>query len=281
MSSLNASAVARELLDAYANRQILPVPLTTRDPAFDLSAAYAVEAELARRRRAEGRATVGRKVGYANKAIWRALKLETLVWAHMYDDTVRHAGGDPVSLPIAHMCSPKIEPEIVFKIRAPAPSAVEGPLDGASDPADVLAHVEWIALGFEIIDCVFADWKFQPPDFVAAFGLHAALVVGEPRPIDAAAIPTLVEQLAQFKVRLSRNGELVEEGSGRNSLRSPALCLGELSAAISRRMPDEPLGAGELVSSGTLTESKPIAAGETWTAVVEGLDLPPLTLQTL
>ena len=38
-----------------------------------------------------GIATVGRKVGFANKAVWRVLKLETLVWAHMYDDTVRYA----------------------------------------------------------------------------------------------------------------------------------------------------------------------------------------------
>ena len=42
-------------------------------------------------------------------------------------------------------------------------------------PAAVLASVEWLALGFEIVDSVFADWKFQPADFVAAFGLHAAL----------------------------------------------------------------------------------------------------------
>lgn len=273
MPALNAPDVARELIDACAKRQILPTPLTTRDPEFDLSAAYAVETEAARLRRTEGRTTVGRKVGYANKAVWRALKLETLVWAHMYDDTVRHAEGDAASLDISRMCAPKIEPEIVFKMRAP--------LDGVTDAAEVLAHVEWIALGFEIIDCVFPDWKFQPPDFVAALGLHAALIVGEPRAIDSAAIPTLVEQLAQFKVRLSRNGELVEEGSGRNSLRSPALCVAELSAAISRRMPEEPLAAAELVSSGTLTESKLIATGESWTAVVSGIELPSLTLQIL
>jgi 2-oxo-3-hexenedioate decarboxylase len=45
------------------------------------------------------------------------------------------------------------------------------------------------------------------------------------------------------------------------------------------KQPDtEPLAAGDLVSSGTLTESTPIQPGATWTASVEGLDLPPLTL---
>jgi 2-keto-4-pentenoate hydratase len=82
-------------------------------------------------------------------------------------------------------------------------------------------------------------------------------------------------------VQLLKDGALVDEGSGRNSLRSPALCLGELASAIARQSGAQPLTAGELVSSGTLTESQPIAPGETWTAIVDGLDVPSLTLSTL
>src|SRR6185503_8128875 len=104
-------------------------------------------------------------------------------------------------------------------------------------------------------------------------------VVGQPRIVTPDAIADLVESLPRFKLKLSKNGELVEEGSGRNSLRSPALCLAELSAAIAKRPGDEPLEAGELISSGTLTESKLIAAGETWSAEVGGIDLPALTLR--
>ena len=267
------SEIARELTEAYASRQVLPAPLSVRDPAFDLSAAYAVEAELGRLRRAAGHPTVGRKVGYANKAVWRALKLETLVWAHMYDDTVHYASGNTSSLDIGRMYSAKIEPEIVFKLGSGIGD------QGSGDAGVALGAVEWIALGIEIIDCPFADWKFQPSDFVAAYGLHAALIVGEPRAVDAATIPALVDQLAQFKVRLLKSGETVADGSGKNSLRSPALCLSELAAAISQRMPEEPLSAGELVSSGTLTESQPIAAGESWTATVDGIELPSLTLR--
>jgi len=266
-------AIAAELAEAYANKRIFPVPLSTREAGFDLSAAYAVEAELVRRRREAGRTTVGRKVGYANKAVWRVLKLDTLVWAHMYDDTVHFAEANNATLSLGRMCSPKIEPEIVFKLKR----AVD--LDDLGAAA-VLDAVEWLALGFEIIDCVFADWKFQPADFVAAFGLHAALVVGEPQQVEPASIPGLVDALARFKVKLLRDGQLVEEGAGKNSLRSPALCLGELAAAITRQPGQEPLGAGELISSGTLTESRAIVPGETWTAVVEGLALPDLVLRT-
>ena len=164
--------------------------------------------------------------------MWRALKLETLVWAHMYDDTVQYAKNGEATLSIAHMFAPKIEPEIVFKLKRPiAPDE--------TDAAAVLAAVEWLALGFEIIDCVFPDWKFQPADFVAAYGLHAALIVGEPLIVTPDAIAGLADALPRFKVKLSKNGELV--------------------------------------SSGTLTEGKLIAAGETWSAEVDGLDLPALT----
>jgi 2-oxo-3-hexenedioate decarboxylase len=269
------TALADALIEAYARPQFLPAPPSSSVPGFDLTSAYAVEAELTARRRASGRTTVGRKVGYANKAVWRALKLDTLVWAHMYDDTVRFADDNAASLPLGRMVSPKIEPEIVFKLGTPIRST-DGPLESVA----VLEHVEWLALGFEIIDTVYADWKFQPSDFVAAYGLHAALVVGDPKPIGPDLIPGLVENLARFKVVLLKDGQVVQEGSGRNSLRSPALCLGELAAAIARQPGAEPLAAGEYISSGTLTESTAIAPGERWTAHVEGLDLPDLTLQT-
>ena len=91
----------------------------------------------------------------------------------------------------------------------------------------MLDAVEWLALGFEIIDCVFPDWKFQPADFVASFGLHAALVVGEPRTVDARRrFRRSSTQLPRFKLRLTKNGELVEEGSGKELAAQPGALPG-------------------------------------------------------
>jgi 2-oxo-3-hexenedioate decarboxylase len=267
---IDVHALALELVAAYLERRPLPNPPSTRD-GLDLASAYAVEKELVRMRRDAGRRTAGVKVGYANKALWRVLKLDTLVWAHMYDDTVRHANGNEATLSLEQMIAPKIEPEIVFKLKAPLRPDV-------TDAAAALEAAEWLALGFEIIDAPYADWKYQPADFVAAYGLHVALIVGDPRPVTAASIPELVDQLPKFKVRLTKNGETVEEGSGRNSLRSPALCLAELASAMAKQDGTEPLAAGDLVSSGTLTESTPIAPGAMWSATVDGIDLPTLTV---
>ena len=274
MSHTEVETLARELLSAYETGQMVPVP-PSRRPGFDLNSAYDVEATLKQFREAGGHKAVGRKVGYANKAMWRVLKLETLVWAHMYDDTVHYSDGNSTTLTLAHPRSLKIEPEIVFGLKQPL--IIEG--GEGPDAAAALAATDWLAVGFEIIDCPFPEWQFQPSDFVASFGLHAALVIGERVPVRPDGIAALVEELARFKVRMSKNGEFVEEGSGRNSLRSPALCLAELSSAIVRRFPTQPLSAGEIVSSGTLTAGHPAASGDLWIVEVEGLSLSPLTLR--
>jgi len=257
------TTLAREIQAAYANGHTIATP-TSREGGLDMAAAYSVESELMNLRRASGRKTVGIKVGFANKAMWRILKLDTLVWAHMYDDTVHFAENNSGAFSLTGKIAPKIEPEVVFKMKSP--------LAGSTDPAEVLNAVEWVALGFEIIDCIYPNWEFQPADFVAAYGLHVGLIIGEPQPVNSDSISGWAEQLAKFKLRLMKDNELVEEGSGKNSLRSPALCLGELSRIA-------PLAAGDLVSSGTLTTPQLIQSGEQWSAHVEGIGFPRLSLQ--
>jgi 2-keto-4-pentenoate hydratase len=244
-------ALALQIFDAFSAGGPIAPP-----PGLSIEQAYAVETELQRLRAVEGHRVVGRKVGYANKAVWRVLKLDTLVWASMYDDTVVMTDGEAEWQPRGY--SLKIEPEIVVKLK--------GDVARHADAAVVLHSVEWMALGFEIIDCPYPDWKFTPADFVAAFGLHRKLFVGTP----ITDVSHLVEELASFRVKLLRNGELVEEGAGKNSLRSPALCVAELGGK-----------AGEMISTGTLTSGSPIAPGGTWRAECDILPVPALTLRLL
>ena len=271
MEQVEIEAIARELMSAYETGQGIATPPSAR-PGFDLDAAYAVETMLKQSRETGGARAVGRKAGFANKAMWRVFKLQTLVWGHMYDDTVHYSESNTASLSIAHPHSLKVEPEIMFGMKKAITS--EG-----LDAAAALESSDWLAIGFEIIDCPFPDFKFQPSDFVAYFGLHVGLVVGERVPVTSDQIPTLLENLARFKVRVSKHGEFVEEGSGKNCLGSPAACLAELGTAILRRFPDEPLNAGEVVSSGTLTAGHLTNQGDVWTVEIEGLPLPSLTLK--
>jgi 2-oxo-3-hexenedioate decarboxylase len=265
---VDPKALAQEITDAYAKREIISAP-STREGGIDLVTAYAVEAEAARLRRDSGHQTVGWKVGYANRAMWRALKLETLVWAHMYDDTVQYADWNDAKFSIASMYAPKIEPEIVFKL-AQTPAS--------SDPVAILEAMEWYALGFEVIDCVFPDWKFQPTDFVASRGLHAGLVIGEPVYVEPEDIAQLVTDLAEFTVRVLKNNEMVEEGAAKNALKSPVLCVAELADAMIRGG-GETLKAGDIISTGTLTTSLPMTAGDVWIASLSGIPPSSLTLR--
>lgn len=270
-NTIETRALAQEMLSGYTAGTVVPVPPSVRHQDFDLNEAYAVEAEFSRLRKESGRQTAGLKVGYANKGMWRLLKLETLVWAHMYDDTVHYASENTARLALPYIRSPKIEPEIVFRLKQPIPTA-------GHDAATVLENVDWLAIGFEIIDCAYPDWHFSPADFVAAFGLHLGLVVGQPLRVESGMIPALVSGLGSFKARVAKDGQLIEEGSGRNSLRSPALCLSELAGAVLRQPPPMTLSGGQLISTGTLTTGHSITRGETWMVEVEGLPLTNLNL---
>ena len=268
--AIDPLAVAQELIDAYEAGDLLPETLSSRE-GFDLPTAYAVEAELARQRKSSGHTVVGRKVAFGNHAVLEKLKLQTVAWASMYDDTVHQANAEDAT-PVPFAYAPKLEPEIVFKLKSP----VTGDL---SDPVAILKSVEWLSLGYEIVDCPFPEWRFQPQDLVAAFGFHAGLVLGAPTMVTTSNLASLAAQLAEFKLKLFKNDNFVEEGGGKNVFRSPALCLGELAAALSRTPSAEPLRAGELVSTGSLTTPMLIAPGETWRAEPEGLDVAPLVMK--
>lgn len=271
MTDPRVASLAQEMLDAYTAGRSIAVPPSARDGGLDLDTGYAVEAEIARIRRASGRQTVGRKIGLANRAVWRAMKMKTLVWASMYDDTVHHATRGEATLSLARMRAPRLEPEIVVKLQSPLAPGV--------DAAGALEAVEWYAFAFEVVDCPFPDWKFSPGDFMASLGLHAALVVGEPRPVLREAIPRLVTEMAAFTAKLSRNGQVVQEGGGKNVLDSPAACLVEFASAVAAQPGTEPLQAGELISTGSLTVAPPVAPGERWSVVAQGLDVPALSLR--
>ncbi len=270
MQQNEIESIAGELFSAYESGQLVTTLPSSR-AGFDLDTAYAVAAAIKRMRETQGAHAVGLKAGYANRALWRALKLQTLLWGHMYDDTVHYSNGNSVTLNLPHTRALKVEPEIIFGLK-------EAITTEGFDARTALEATNWLAIGFEIIDNPFPEWKFQPSDFVAALGLHAALVVGERMPVRADSIDMLLEELPKFTVRVSKNGEFVEEGAGKSILGSPALCLAELSTAILRRFPNEPLRAGEIISSGSLTPGHVAAGDNRWTVEVVGLPLTALTL---
>ncbi|MGH8633754.1 MAG: fumarylacetoacetate hydrolase family protein, partial [Burkholderiales bacterium] len=108
-------------------------------------------------------------------------------------------------------------------------------------------------------------------DSAADFALHWRLVLGVPHPIGALELPALAAQLHDCRVTLSRNSEVRDRGVGANALGHPASALAHLAAVLARQPQFEPLAAGEVITTGTLTAALPIRPGETWSSGYEGL----------
>jgi 2-oxo-3-hexenedioate decarboxylase len=146
------------------------------------------------------------------------------------------------------------------------------------DPVEVLAAVDWFAPGFEIVQSHFPDWKFKAPDCTAAFALHGALVVGTAVPVTAESRAALAATLPAFALTLARGDTVMERGVGANVLKSPALALAHLARVLAGLPKFPPLAAGEIVTTGTITDAWPVAAGETWSSDYGALGLEGLTL---
>jgi 2-oxo-3-hexenedioate decarboxylase len=257
--------IAEEVLAALkGGRQI--APLSTRDPTFDLAAAYRVSAELRRRRVAESERPVGRKIGFTNRTIWAQYGVYAPMWGDIYDSTLA-----PLDAPfcLSGLCEPRIEPEIVFGLASPPTPDM--------DEAALLGCLDWVAHGFEIVQSIFPGWRISGADAVAGAGMHGALLIGERHPVGPAGGDWL-RTLADFSIELKRDGAVVDTGRANNVLDGPLSALRHLVGVLADDPVNPPLTAGEIVTTGTLTRAFPIVPGETWATALTGVALGPISV---
>ncbi len=261
---LSTPGIAAELIAAYDSRSLIE-PFSGRGEAFDSDAAYDVLQHIERERDARGWRPVGRKIGFTNRTIWELYGVPGPMWARVWDRTVTFAADGAASIAVDQFVQPRLEPEVVFKLGTP--------VSAGDDPERILAGIEWIAAGFEIVQCHFPQWRFDLAECTAAFGLHGALVVGPPTRVHDFEVSDLAGTLATFTATLSRNGTVVEQGSGANVLGSPAAALEHLAQVLDGQSRFGRLAAGEIITTGTLTDAQPIASGERWSCDYGALGL--------
>jgi 2-oxo-3-hexenedioate decarboxylase len=263
--SVAPQEIARELLEALAARRQI-APLTDRDPAFDLAAAYRVTAAIRSLREARGERVLGRKIGFTNTTIWDEYGVHAPIWGFVYDTTLFRLADLSGPFGLSRLVEPRIEPEIVLSLgRAPAPGM---------DEAALMGCVAGIAHGFEIVQSLFAGWRFRAPDTVAAFGLHGALLVGPGMEVTPATAADWLQKLAAFDIALMRGGVVEDRGKASDVLGGgPLAALRHLVGVLAKDPGQPPLAAGEIVSTGTLTRALPIAPGESWSTELAGLPL--------
>ncbi len=263
---MDATKLGRELIELHDHpRQV--APFSARYPGLTAETGYAAARQLHAHRLAQGWKLLGRKNGFTNRGIWQRYGVNGPMWGAAYDRTVIYADGNRAAVPLAGLVQPRIEPEICFKLKTAPPRT--------RNPAALLEAVEWVAHSVEIVQCHHPEWKMTLADCVADNALHGRLIVGSP----VRGIADLAARLPELKVKLFKEDALVEEGLGSNVLDSPLLSLAFLVEILAGQEESPPLAAGELVSTGTLTDAYPVAAGETWRTSFSGIPLPGMEIR--
>ena len=269
LMSTKANRQAHLLMKARASGKfVVPLSVTVD---LNLEQAYDIAKCILDCRIALGEQPVGRKLAYANQNLWPN---STPIWSTLYEQTVHFADDNTALHQLGKAQQPRIEAELVFKLaRTPAPDAT------LEEMADCL---EWMAHGFGIVVSPFEAWKFSQADAVAAFGLHRALIVGEPRMLSRQTRRNLPTMLSSASVSLSRsaqgNTHLCAAGFGTDALNSPLHALLQLHQQLQQQFLFSHLQAGELISTGSWTHPHPVARGEVWSSAFSQISMPGLNL---
>jgi 2-oxo-3-hexenedioate decarboxylase len=254
---------ATELLKTYEmERQIAPI--SDSEPAFDAKTAYRISHKITEQREARGERRVGRKIGFTNRTIWPIYGVSGPMWGPVWDTTLHELGDGLHTLP--PLPEPRLEPEVAFGLKST-------PQTGMGE-AELANCIEWVSLGFEVVFSPFPDWRFSSADSAAAFGLHGALYVGPRLPLTQ----SITDQLPRFRIILEGPGGKRLTGCGADVLDGPLQALGYLLDTLATDPDATPIGKGEIITTGTLTDAVPLSPGDRWTTQLDGIDLPAATI---
>lgn len=250
---MDATNLGNELIALHDHPRQVP-PFSARYPGLTVDTGYAAARRLHAHRIAQRWKLAGRKVGFTNRTLWDRYGVHEPIWGAVYDRTLVRADGNKAVVSLAGLEQPRIEPEICFRLKARPPVT--------RDPQALLGCIEWIAHAVEIVQCHHPEWKFTIADCTADNGLHGRLVLGTPIPVEK--ISGLAAALPFLKVDLFKGEARKDQGIGSNVLGSPLLALSFLLDLLEKQNDAPPLEAGEIISTGTLTDAHPVAPGEVW-----------------
>jgi 2-oxo-hept-3-ene-1,7-dioate hydratase len=233
MSDSDRNKAADILMAAEKARQ-QAVQLSQTWPGLTIEDAYAISAEVARRKLAGGARLIGHKVGLTSKAMQRSSQIDEPDYGHLFD-TMMIADGAR----IAHesFCLPRVEIELAFVLGRP----LRGP--GLRLP-DVLRATEYVVPAMEIVDARLKDPR-TIVDTVADNAAAAGIVIGgrpiAPRDVDLRWVGGI----------MYRNSEIEETGVGAGVLGHPALGVAWLANKLATH--GVALDPGHIVLAGSFT----------------------------
>lgn len=252
-------SVSPETIEAAADRLALAsrtgiacAPVSDLLGSSDIDLAYRVQSRLTERHLAAGARIVGRKIGLTSEAVQRQIGVARPDFGVLFDD-MRYDGGDEI--PMSRLLQPKAEAEVAFLL--------EHDILDASDAAAVRDAVALAYPALEIVDSRIADWKIGITDTVADNASSGVFVIGT----DGTALDAF--EPVDVTMTMTRGGEVVSQGTGRDCLGDPLNALAWLAATAIEF--GSPLRAGDLVLSGALGPMVPVSGGDVFEATIEPL----------
>lgn len=254
--STPTSALLRTLADSLHAAEATGSAVAPVSAGRDLTLedAYTVQRINIARRLAAGERVIGRKVGLTSLAMQQQLGVDRPDFGVITDAMVVDDGG---VLDATHLLAPRAEAEFAFRIGSDLP--VSPSLD------QVRAGVDGVAVALEIIDSRIADWKITLIDTVADNASSCRIVCGAV----ASATPELLQALPGAVITMRRNGDDVATGPGSAVLGDPMRALHWLAGAIGAF--GERFRAGDIVLAGAVAAAVPLAPGDQFQAVADGL----------
>ena len=210
---------------------------------------------------------IGKKIGFTNRNIWDVYNVNEPIWGPITSKSVSFTETSFQKINLSQFCEPRIEPEVVICLREKPRHSDE----------DLNICIDWIAPGFEIVDSIYPNWSFALPDTIASGGLHGCLVIGKKLFINN----DVERDLADLKVRLFKDASFEEEGTGANVLDGPVSAVRYLHKSLAGIKNQVLLSSGNIITTGTMTDAKPVFPGEKWTGKFEGIIESDLSVEFL
>jgi len=254
--------LARELISLHEAPREVP-PFSERYAGLTPEQGYEAARALHEHRVAAGWRPLGRKIGFTNRTLWERYGVYEPMWGTVYDRTLIRAPQNRATVALQGLVNPRIEPEICFGLKR------------APERGKALEAIDWMAHSIEIVQCHHPGWKVRIADCTTDNGLHGRLIVGAPAPLPS----DLADRLPAVEAELFKKGTLVDRGAGANVLGSPLLALEAFLELLAKQPSARPLAAGEIVTTGVLTDAHPVGPGESWHTRISGIALQGLAIE--
>ncbi|WP_333825457.1 2-oxo-hept-4-ene-1,7-dioate hydratase [Pinisolibacter sp.] len=245
--------LAQELNEAEKTR-VQAKQFSQRFPDIQFEDSYRVQREWVRLKKAEGRRSIGRKIGITSRAMQQVANITEPDYGVLLDDMLFADGS---TIPPGRFIAPMVEVELAFILK----KDLRGP---DVSIFDVLNATDWVVPAMEIIDArierIDPETRSQRRvlDTIADNAANGGIVLGA-----QPARPEAVD-LRRVGAILHKNGAVEETGLAAGVLNHPANGIAWLARKLSAW--DEHLSAGEIVLAGSFTRVVTASSGDQFCA---------------